>query len=360
MIRLWATAYESLRSLEIKRPDRHIAVLRNWNVFTMIVSASSLSDTNVLQDVARNLNFDIVYLPELSWKDPNRFNIFDAPYHFDEINRLAEIYRSGAERTYFKTYPIDVFPQTDNRPFPYRFLKWSRLKALYKMTGSRFYSLFMSGEIVVTIVFIEALGISILLLILPFFTILKETRKLYFSHILYFLSLGAGFMFIELFFIKEYTFIFGDPVISLTVVLTGLLIFSGFGGYMSQKIDPKNLQNILLVLVLLLVLMSLAFHWVLYQIIGFSKIMRYILSLFLLIPTGFLMGLPFPLGMQHLLSLPSQRAYAWTANGCASVLASVASAQIALGFGISSIMMCATSAYVLALFICHFKLIGKT
>ncbi len=358
-IRLWANAYESLRTLEIENPEQHIAILRNWNVFTMIVSARSLSGTTVLQDTARNLNFDIVYLPGISQKDANRFNIFDAPYHFNEINRLAGAYRSGTERTYFDTYPIDVFPQPDNRPFPYRFLKWSRLKALYKITGSRFYSLFMSGEIVVAVVFIEAVGVSTLLLIFPFFTILKETRKLYLFHILYFLALGAGFMFIELFFIKEFIFVFGDPVISLTLVLTGLLVFSGFGGYMSQRMGPQNLRYVLFILIVVLAFFSLAFHSILNQLLGFSKISRYILSLLLLIPPGFLMGLPFPMGMRYLLNLPSQRAYAWTANGCASVLASIASAQIALGIGISAIMICAFSAYILALIISHFKIIGQ-
>jgi hypothetical protein len=39
--------------------------------------------------------------------------------------------------------------------------------------------------------------------------------------------LGAGFMFSELFFIKRFILIFGDPVISFTVVLTAILVFAG-------------------------------------------------------------------------------------------------------------------------------------
>jgi hypothetical protein len=354
-IRLWATAYESLRSLEIKNPEKHIAVLRNWNTFTMIVSEQPFNDTTLLQDVSRNLNFDIVYLPKILKKNVNRFNIFDAPYHYIEINHLAEAYRLGTEKTYFENYPMDVFPQTDNRPFPYRFLKWSRLKALYKMTGSRFYSLFMSGEIVVSVVLIEALGISILLLILPFFTTLKENRKFYFSHMLYFLAVGSGFMFIELFFIKEYIFVFGDPVISLTVVITGLLVSSGFGGYWSQRISAKNFRIAIAALIVILLFMFFIFNPIMHSIIQLTKFLRYTLSLLLLIPTGFLMGLPFPLGMRYILNLPAQRAYAWTINGCASVLASIASAQIALGLGISVIMIFAISAYFLAFITLCFK-----
>jgi hypothetical protein len=348
VIRLWATAYESLRSLEIKRPENHIALFRNWNTFTMIASVQPLSDTMALKHVSQNLNFDIVYISGISKENVNRFNIFDAPYYHIEINRLAKAYKSKKERVYFENYPMDVIPQTDDRPFPYRFLKWSRLKALYKMTGSRFYSLFMSGEIVVSVVLMEALGISILFLFLPFFTILKETRKFYFSHLLYFFAVGSGFMFIELFFIKNYIFIFGDPVISLTIVITGLLVFSAFGGYCSQRVRAKIFPIAIAALIATLICMFFTFKPILHSIIQVNQFLRYALSLLLLIPPGFLMGLPFPLGMRHILNLPAQRAYAWTINGCASVLASIVSAQIALGLGISAILIFAILAYVLA------------
>jgi hypothetical protein len=290
----------------------------------------------------------MVYLPGMLKKHVNRFNIFDAPYYYIEINRLAKSYRLKTEKTYFESYPLDVSPQTDNRPFPYRFLKWSRLKALYKMTGSRFYSLFMSGEIVVSVVFIEAFVISVLLFILPFLVTLKETRRFYFSHMLYFLGVGSGFMFIELFFIKEYIFVFGDPVISLTVVITGLLVFSAFGGYWSQRIRINNFRTALAALIALLLCLLFTIHHIIYNIIPLNHFLRYTLSMLLLLPPGVLMGLPFPLGMRHMLNLPAQRAYAWTINGCASILASVASAHIALCLGVSSIMIFAISAYFMA------------
>jgi MFS family permease len=190
---------------------------------------------------------------------------------------------------------------------------------------------------------------------LPLFAILKETRKFYFSHMLYFLAVGSGFMFIELFFIKEYIFVFGDPVISLTVVITGLLVFSAFGGHWSQRISAKNTPIAIAALIVLLMSMFFIFNPIMHSIIQLTKFLRYTLSLSLLIPTGFLMGLPFPLGMRHMLNLPSQRAYAWTINGCASVLASIASAQIALGSGIFAIMVFAISAYFLAFITLCFK-----
>jgi len=347
-IRLWATAFESLKRIGIEKPGHHLALLRNWSTFTLIISVQPLLNTDKLVEFARKLNFDLVYLKDLDHKTANRFNIFKKPFHFLEINRLAEAYQSGTEKAYFETYPLDVVPQTDIRPFPSRFLKWPELKTLYKMSGSRFYSLFMSGEIIVAVVFIEATVVALLLLVLPLAAIPKEGPKPYISHILYFLAVGAGFMFLELFFIKKYIFVFGDPVVSFTVVLTGILVFSGLGGYCSQRIGPQGLRYSLAALIAALILTMGGLDIIVYRILGLGTILRYVTAFLLLIPCGILAGLPFPLGMRYLLQSPAQRAYAWSANGCASVLAAIAAAQIALCLGIPTILACATAAYLLA------------
>jgi hypothetical protein len=56
-----------------------------------------------------------------------------------------------------------------------------------------------------------------------------------------------------------------------------------------------------------------------------------------------------------LLKTPSARTYAWTANGCASVLASIAAAQMALSQGIAAIVLGGAAAYGIAL-ICALKM----
>jgi hypothetical protein len=63
--------------------------------------------------------------------------------------------------------------------------------------------------------------------------------------------------------------------------------------------------------------------------------------------------------MRHLLKTPSSRAYAWTANGCASVLASIAAAQLALSRGIAAIVIGAAAVYGIAL-ICALKMRSST
>ncbi len=359
-VRLWATAYETLRSLGIESPEYHIAMLRDWGVFTLIVSKEPIRNTTVIKKFARNQNFDIVYLQGITQETANRFNIFDEPYHFIAINRLAHAYLSGNEKGFYKDYILDVVPQSDSRPFPGRFLKWSRLKDLYKSTGSRPYYLLMSGEIVVAVVFLEALVVAVILLVLPLLAIPKKGEKASIYHIVYFLSVGAGFIFVELFFIKKFTLLFGDPVVSFTVVLCGILVFSGVGGYYSQRVGGRGLRNILIFLTAVLILTFFALDIFTYSVLRLPGIVQYILAFIVLFPCGFMMGFPFPIGMQYLLQSPVQRAYAWTANGCASVLTSIIAAQIALSMGVPLIMACASFAYLLALF-CHKRcIIHKT
>ncbi len=155
-------------------------------------------------------------------------------------------------------------------------------------------------------------------------------------------------MFVELFFIKKYILIFGDPVVSFTVVISGILIFSGIGGFFSQRLGHKSLRCAIIVLFAFLILIFLGFDTIIHRILGFSGIFQYIVPILLLMPLGFLVGFPFPLGMRYLLKSPGQRAHAWTANGCASVLTSILAAQIALSIGINAIIACAASAYFLA------------
>jgi ABC-type multidrug transport system permease subunit len=79
--------------------------------------------------------------------------------------------------------------------------------------------------------------------------------------------------------------------------------------------------------------------------------LRSMIALLFLFPAGFLMGLPFPLGMCYILHTPAQRAYVWSVNGCASVLASIAAAQAALSLGIPYVVVFAILAYLLAFFV---------
>ena len=349
LLRLWSTAAEALIRSGIAQPETHLAVLRNWDTYVMLVSRRPLYAEEELVRFAEDLNFDWVYRYDMRPEWSNRFYIFDAPYHSLAVERLSEAYRKGRETAFFDTYFMDIRPQTDNRPFPNRFLKWQRVKDMYRATGSRMYTLLLSGEIVVAVIFLEAGLLSLVLLALPFVTLRKAGARPGAAEMIYFLSLGIGFMFVELYFIKQFVLLYGDPIVSFTVVLSGMLVFSGVGGFFSQRLTERALVVSLVLLVTLLALSAPATAWLTQAILPYPVAMHFVIGLVWLAVPGVATGLPFPLAMRHLLKTPSSRAYAWTANGCASVLASIAAAQLALSRGIAAIVIGAAAAYSVAL-----------
>jgi len=68
-----------------------------------------------------------------------------------------------------------------------------------------------------------------------------------------------------------------------------------------------------------------------------------------LAPLAVLMGLPFPLGLAWLeREAPALMPWAWAINGCASVIASVVAALLALSFGFTLVLLLGTATYALA------------
>ena len=349
LLRLWGTAVEALRAAGFLNPERHLAVLRSWDTYVLLITRKPLRGAEALFAFAERLNFDWVYLTGLSPGHGNKYYIFEKPYHSLAVERLSDAYQDKREGAFFNSYLLDISPQSDDRPFPYRFLKWHRLADLYRTTGSRMNTLLLSGEIVIAAVMLTAAVLSAAMLIIPSFWPQRSVRRPRVSAIVFFLSVGAGFMLVELYFIKQFTLFLGDPVVSFITILSGVLVFSGLGGYLSQKLAGRSLVGVLIVLVLVLLLLGPLAERLSKTALTWTPLQSYLLALSWLAVPGFLVGIPFPLAMRQYLQTPGERSYAWAANGCTSVLASIAAAQLAISMGLSSILTWGTAAYFVAL-----------
>lgn len=347
--RLWSTAVKALQAAGYHDPESHLAALRNWDTYVLLVTQEPLKAMDALFDFAEQLNFDWVYRAGLSPGQWNKYYIFEKPFHSLAVERLSEAFNDKSEEAFFDSYLLDIAPQSDDRPFPYRFLKWNRLADLYRTTGSRMNSLLLSGEIVIAAVMLTAAFLSATMLIIPFFGPLRSVRRPRLSAAGFFLSLGAGFMLVELYFIKKFTLFLGDPVVSFTITLSGMLVFSGLGGYLSQKLTRRSLVGVLIVLVLVLFLLGPLTERFSKTALTWASDKCYLFALLWLAVPGLLVGIPFPLAMRQCLQTPGERSYAWAANGCTSVMASIAAAQLAISVGISSILTWGTAAYILAM-----------
>ena len=76
---------------------------------------------------------------------------------------------------------------------------------------------------------------------------------------------------------------------------------------------------------------------------------RAMLTLALIAPLAFLMGMPFPLGLWRLATeSPAFIPWAWGINGCASVLSALLAALLAVHLGFRAVLLMAAGLYALA------------
>ena len=344
-LRLWSTAVDALKHVHAPHPEACIFILRSWDSYTMLVFREPPADPLRLLEAARRHNFDVVYGRNTDASLSNRFNVFDEPYHYREHLRLEQAVRDSKEAEYFGDYVLDVAPQSDRQPFPNRFLKWNRLPDLYRMLGSRMHAFGWSGELLVAATLAEAALVSAILLLAPARMVGRKTQTLSWSAILFFLGIGAGFMFAELLFVYLGTFLLGDPVISLTLTLAGVLVSSALGGVVSDRGGPARLRAAVAAAGLVSIVSAAGLMLATPHLLALPAWARGGVLLAATMLPAFWMGMPFPLAMRQTAISPPAKAYAWTANGCASVLASILSAQIAIAAGFEWIAAAAFLSY---------------
>jgi hypothetical protein len=348
-LRLWATAYEALTRMGVAKPEKQITVLRNWDTYVLLVSRAPMENRGRLLDFASRYSFDVVFAPGVSPQTANRFNVLPRPHYALALQQLARAYAGAVPDRFFRGYPLDVAPQSDLRPFPGRMLKWTKIRILYKSIGSRLNSLFLSGEVVVGVTLIEALLIAGVMLVFPRRYVLDRQAAPRSGRGLYFFGVGCGFMLFEIYMIHYTAFVLGDPVLGFSAVITALLAFSGLGGLLSRQ-WPLNAVRMVLPGLIALFAAQLAWQaWHPGWMLKFTFPVRLVLVLLIMLPAGLLIGTPFPVGIKHLASGAAGRAFAWSVNGCASVLSAILAAQLAISVGLAGLLIGAMIAYGISL-----------
>ena len=153
----------------------------------------------------------------------------------------------------------------------------------------------------------------------------------------YFCAIGMGFMLIEISQMQRLMVFLGHPVYGLGVVLFTILLFSGIGSATVGARYPRlgtviaRVAALLTMLVLAGIFTPLLTTWARSE----ATAMRILLSVLLLAPPAFCMGMMFPLGLsiwrRHSELLP----FFWSANGITSMFASVLGMALSIEFGIA-------------------------
>jgi hypothetical protein len=340
-----ALAADVLTERGVDDPRDHIMVYRvptayRVDLATVLVSPRPFSarDREIVADRADALGFTPVPTSDVA-EDP----------------MLAALTTPGGPGEAVDDVAADISPPTDDRPF------------FFQMADI---GTFLGGDIgrddhvtrpvlVLGLLALTVLGLAGCCIALPLLLAGRSTRErperrrvvpLY----TYFAGIGLGFLLIEIAQLQRLSMFLGHPTYGLTVVLFSVLVFSGIGSMLTERIvrdeRRRSLLRPLVALVLAVIASGLATPAVIRAMDGATTPVRIATAVALLAPLALAMGMPFSVGMRAAATVDAApTAFLWGINGASSVCASVLGVVIALFFGISAAFWCGALMYGIAL-----------
>jgi SAM-dependent methyltransferase len=296
----------------------HVVALNVGNIVTVITRPDAFTDAQ-WQEARGRLQ-------------AQGFKIFLGPdVAFDGVT--STLLSDKADAAFFDSLPENIAPSTDDKPF---FFFTSRLGDLTSMSpwmNKNNIAVSMTGLLI--IVALLACGYYI---VLPF---LGLARRMPLSTLAppmaYFSAIGMGFMLIEISQMQRLMVFLGHPVYGLSVVLFTILLFSGIGSATVGADSPRPRAIVWRFAVLLITIVAaglltpLVTTWTRSQ----PTDMRILVSVLLLAPPAFCMGMMFPLGLSIWRRQEALLPFFWSTNGVTSMLASVLGMALSIQFGIA-------------------------
>jgi len=348
-IKLFATAVAASRTSGIDEPALHLAMIRSWNTATLLVSRSPLDavQQEALREFALSRGFDLVWLPDLDTDEVNRYTVFDEPVYYRSAGAILS---AGAEE-FFRTYPFDVRPPTDDRPYFFRFFRWRSLRTFVTAAGRDWANYVEWGYLVLVATIVQALAAAVLLVLLPLArfgrTRMPSGRG---AVVACFAGLGVAFMFLEIAFIQKLMLFLHQPVYAVSVVLATFLVFAGLGSlYADRKraLPVRRLVRVVILLPLISAVYLVALPALFRAGAGWPEAARVAASVVVLAPLAFLMGVPFPTCLQVVSDRSRELvAWAWGVNGAASVIGATVATLVAVHAGFRVVVAVALLLYL--------------
>jgi hypothetical protein len=350
-LKLLVTAAVALEENGISNPADHIIMIRGWNTSTLLLRNQPFSAADIarLQEFCQDRWFDRVHYPGMPDDEANQYNQLRQPWFYQAARQLL-----GAGRnSFFDQYKFDIRPATDNRPYFFQFLKWRSLPEILALRGQGGLPLLEQGYLILVATLAQAALASLVLILLPLWVDRSSGQQAQaglwrlFS---YFLAIGFAFMLIEIAFIQKFILFLSHPLYAIAVVLSAFLVCAGLGSAASGKWGARfSIYPVVGGIAALAVLYLLLLPAIFQQLISLPDAAKIGVSVALIAPLAFLMGMPFPLGLSLLAQTsPSRVPWAWGINGCASVMGAVLATILAIHNGFMFVVLIAVLLYLLA------------
>ncbi|MBN1524852.1 MAG: hypothetical protein JW904_10235 [Spirochaetales bacterium] len=367
----------SLREQNIRNIDKRLFVFDlHRSTATILIKNTDFipGEINNLVSFIRDKAFDPVYYPGIP-KNPRSYesimatyrNYFTNEVNMNEVKRDTSIldFKSsdfyhhmilemlaGREEALFRNYIFDISPMTDDRPYYSVYLKPVQMSYYLDQLPDIMEEW---GLLLVIGIFMQSILFGAIIILLPLFgrfKVLLVDKKAAVKTIIYFSCLGLGYMFMEMFLIQRLVFFISDPIFSVSIVLTSMLIISGIGSIISGRFQYKR-STVVLIAVGGIVASSL------FYLFGLSPLLRslqeihfalkVIISIIIIAPSAFFLGMPFPNGLRAISDhMPDLLPWTWGMNGALSVTGAVLCRLISITFGFSLVLVLTMAIYITA------------
>ena len=329
VLRLAALATASLMDLGVADPRRHIVIIRNQDVATILVARSPFTNADIdrVQKIAELMKFTPVLTPR------------DA-----ERPEFEAVSTRGQYEQLVRTYPLNIEAPTDDSPFFFHMLRAGNILNASKSQSMNERNLKAVSVLGRLLAIVSGLTAVAIIAPLVFRKRVREARSA--RLMIYFASIGLAFMMVEIGQLERLIVFLGHPIYGLTVVLFVLLMASSCGSLFSFRMSKR-----IWLLPVLLAAFILVSPVVTHRLTAASTPIRIAISAVLLFPSGFFMGMAFPLGIRKALDAHegAPTAWYWGINGAFSVVSSVLAVVVAVFWGVTVTLLVGLGAYVVGL-----------
>jgi hypothetical protein len=356
-LKLFATALAALEKNGVASPEKQLILIRGWQTSTLLIKNSPITvdETKALKNFCRTRSFDLAYFPGISSEQSNQYNVLQEHYFYQGIQALL-----NNRADFFKRYKFNITPSTDDRPYFFHFLKPSTIPEIFSLRGQGGLPLMEQSYVILVATLIQACLASIILIMLPLRLCKRPANQPAIVPVfIYFSSIGLGFLLLEISFMQKFLLFLHHPLFAASVILTAFLIFAGLGSACTKNLLQLNApQKILNWAICLLIIIGVGYipllDYLFAALMGRPIQLKIIITILLIAPLSFCMGMPFPLAINRLNSFaPELIPWAWAVNGCASVISAVLAMLLAINFGFTMVIFTALAFYTVALFTFH-------
>jgi hypothetical protein len=341
--RLLSLAKATLLDMGVLVPQNHIFLASSGRLATLIVGRAPLSheDVGLLRETTARLGFSILVGPDLPAASPALKAIMDAP----DATALADL---------SARFHQDVSPPTDDRPFFFNQLRMTDPHAILNAMQAR--SGVIRGNFDATITLLIIVLLSLLLVVLTIMlpalpSLRRVSARLIGLGTAYFTLIGFGFMLVEIGLIQRLSLFLGHPVYGLAVGLFGIILSTGIGSIVSDRVPITKARHAVQwcgVLAVYLALLPFGLPLFVANFEAYPILVRAIAAILVIAPLGLLLGFGFPTGMRLVNAIdPRPTPWFWAINGAAGVLAASMAVAVNITFSINVSIWLGAACYVL-------------